>query len=407
MLKKLRRKMILINVSLVGTVLFLAMLVACGVAVNNTTQELYRSLHQEADKTIFDDPAPAHIGRQENPQNLPATVASITARLREDGVWETQQGNGVSIEPDSLIRALVRIQSAEADEDLLVGLRLAYVRRQTPDGLLVVLGDTTMVRNTMQSSLLAGVLVFLGSMIVCFFISLGLSNMAVKPIETAWQQQKRFVADASHAPKTPLTVILANNNIMSAHKSETVAQQEFWLRSTAEEARQMQQLINEMLTLAKTEDEQTATVLQPINISDLIEEELLYLEPIAYEKQISVEADIEKDLVWNSDPALLKKLVVILTDNAIKHGCPDSTVTVSLKQHKAPVLTVHNWGTAIPKEDLSHVFDRFYRSDKSRSTEGHGLGLAIAQAITGKLKGEIRVSSTEQDGTAFAVEFKI
>lgn len=406
MLKKLRRKILVINMSLVSIVLLLAMAFVCAFSYHSASQELYRSLRMEVEMDTQENLPPAQLGQQTNPPDHPVSVLHINAVQTENGTWDIQHSEEASIEPDSLVQALVRIQASEKDEGLLTDLRLGYVRRVTDEGLLLVLGDSSSVRVTMWNTVLTCAAVSLGSILVFFFISLGLSNMAVKPIEQAWRQQKQFVADASHELKTPLTVILANNNIISSHQTETVAQQEPWLRATAEEAEQMRQLLDEMLTLARADDEQAVIDLHPINVSEQLEEEVLFLEPIAYEKNVTLEARIEKDLILASDPRLLKKLAVILIDNAIKHGSAGTTVTVTLSGGKLPFLSVHNFGPAIAPEDLPHLFDRFYRSDKSRSTEGYGLGLAIANAIAGKLKSKLSVTSTEEEGTTFTVEFK-
>lgn len=406
MLKKLKRKMVLINLTLVSIVLLLAMVIVCGATVNSSVQELYRSLRQEASLEPVTEQLPAQLGQQEDPPSHPASVPHITAIQTEDGQWNILADEQVSIASETLIRALIRVQEEEKEEGLFMGLRLAYVRRYTPSGTLVVLGDTSMVRVTLWNSLLVCAAVFLGGIAVFFAISVGLSNMAVKPIEDAWRRQKQFIADASHELKTPLTVILANQNIISAHGSERVDQQAQWLHSTAEEAEQMRILIDEMLTLARTEDQQATIPLQSANISDLIEEELLFLEPVAFEKNVTLVLHIQKDITWVTNEALLKKLTVILVDNAIKHGSTGTPVTITLSCRKAPALSIHNLGPAIAQEDLPHLFDRFYRSDKSRSTSGHGLGLAIAQAISRQLKGTLTVASSEEYGTTFTVEFK-
>ena len=406
MLKKLRRKILLINLVTVSIVLSLAVLMVCAMSINTASQELFRSLRHELLATEPSELPPALIGQKDNPPDLPAEVPHIQATLRPDSVWDITHNEQVSIDSDSLIQALVHIQTAEKDEGILIRQRLAYVRRQTDEGLVVILGDTTMVRIARDRNLTVSLLViFIGS-VLCFFISLVMSGVAVRPVEQAWKQQKQFVADASHELKTPLTILLANHNIITSHPDETVRQQEQWLNSTAEEAKRMHILLDEMLTLAKTEDEQFPFSLQSTDISALVEEEVLYLEPVAYEAQILLESRVEKYIICHTDPHLLKKLLVILVDNAVKHGSPNTPVTITLTADKQIKLSVHNYGAPIPPEDLPHLFDRFYRSDKSRSTDGYGLGLSIAQSITEKLKGTLTVTSTEADGTTFTATFR-
>ena len=258
MLTKLRRKILFLNMCLVSIVLLLSIAMLLFSSVSTASEELFRGLRQEASMLPWD----AQLGQQEDPPDLPTSVPHITALMTEDGVWDIRHNDEVSIHSDSLLRALTYARDSEKEEGILTALRLAYVRRETPRGLLVVLGDTSMVRVTLQKNLVNSAVVFLVGIIVFFFISLWLSRIAVKPIEDGWKKQKRFIADASHELKTPLTVILANSHIIASHPTQTVAQQDQWLRSTEEEARQMRHLVDEMLTLARTDDEQTVIELE-------------------------------------------------------------------------------------------------------------------------------------------------
>ena len=405
MLKKLRRKIILLNLSLVSAVLLLTTLIICVSSIRNTVSDLFLSLQYHAEQD-FRDEDPDWIAQLNAPPETPAAVPHLAARLDLDGNWYLQYNNHAVIATDTVNQALELALQSVPEEGFLSELNLAYVCRQLDDGVIVVLANTRSIRTSINRSLFFGLIAFFSGMAICYVISLYLSGVAIRPIETAWRQQKQFIADASHELKTPLTVILANHNIIASHGNETVAQQIQWLNATAEEAESMRLLIDEMLTLAKAEDEQLFPHLQHIDISSLIEEEVLFLEPVAYEAEIPLDARIQKNLTMETDPQMLKKLVVILVDNAVKHGRAGSPVTITLTGPKPKQFSVHNYGAPIPEEDLPHVFDRFYRSDKSRSTEGHGLGLAIAQSIAQKLQAELTVTSSEQWGTTFTVIFR-
>jgi len=400
MIKKLRRKIVLINMTLVSLVLLIAFVIVGYSSVEVTAQELYRSLHHAANLSMQTEHADTN-----DFQDRPAEVPHIIASMDENQVWDILH-NDITMDADSLIHALIHIQSTNEPEEILFPLRLAYVRCQTPEGPVIVLGDAAMVLASFRNILVVGGTVFAASMILMFLIILMLTNMALRPTEHAWQQQKQFIADASHELKTPLTVINANNNIVLSHPEETVRQQTQWLHSTAEELRQMRELIDEMLTLARAESGQFTASFQPTDVSSLLEEELLFLEPVAYEKQIELVMQVEKQITIVTDATLFKKLAVILVDNAIKHGSTGTPVTITLTGGRTPSLWVHNYGPAIPKEDLPHLFDRFYRSDRSRSTSGYGLGLAIAHAMVQQLKAKLTVTSSEETGTTFTVLFK-
>ena len=270
----------------------------------------------------------------------------------------------------------------------------------------LIFASNSSVYTSLINSILISLLLFAGSMAVIFGISLILSNLAVKPVQTAWEQQKQFVADASHELKTPLTVILANNNIMLSHQNATVADERQWLESTEEEANHMKKLIDNMLFLAKSDAGETKVQLSTVDFSEIAEACALNFEPVAFEKEIMTDAQIESGITLNGDATQLNQLAHILVDNAVKYADPGTTVTIRLQKHGDKVeFSVNNKGTPIPKEDIEHIFDRFYRAEKSRTTKGYGLGLSIARRITEGMNGKILVESNNENGTTFTVRF--
>lgn len=404
MLKRLRWKIILINMTLVSIVLLLALVLVCYFSVKNAKESVFFGLERVARELQLPLDERPHSGDSDGVA-VPIEP-HVALKVNNDGTWKLLGRIGLSISDEILEQAISDALAAENQQDTLYAYRLVYHRQNMRIGTLLIFGSSSSIIYTYFSTFLICIAILFGGIAVFFFISLTLSSVAVKPIQQAWQQQKQFIADASHELKTPLTIILANANIMSSHKTETVAQQEQCLRSIQEETDQMRGLLDSMLALARTDDEQAVIELRPINISELIEEEILFLEPVAYEKQIPLETDLTKNLILNTDPGLLRRLLTLLVDNAIKYGTPGTPVTIRLSGNKLISLSVHNHGSIIPPEDLAHLFDRFYRSDKSRSTDGHGLGLAIARATAERLKGTLSVVSTEAEGTTFTAEFK-
>lgn len=408
MLKKLRRKIILTNMGLVSFVLLIALFVICLRTNSSDTEYLYQGLRQAVDFSLKPAASPVSIGAIRNGDEEPpvAHTPNVVVKLAKDGSLTVLKEDDVSIPEDVLQEVVSLVRSSSSERGKLPGRQLAFYQRTVEEDLIIALGDLSVYTRSLRNTILACVCLFLGGILLFFFISLWLSSLAVKPIERAWQQQKQFIADASHELKTPLTVILANNNIICAHKNETVAQQEQWLHSTAEEAAQMRKLIDQMLLLAKSDASELAPQLLPVDCSELIEEQLLYLEPVAYERNVRLDTELAPHVVLESDRAMLQRLTTILTENAIKYSTPGMAVTVRLIQSHGVRLTVHNYGSPIPAEDLPHIFDRFYRSDKARSTSGYGLGLAIAHTIITQLHGKLSVESSEEAGTTFTAEFR-
>lgn len=232
-----------------------------------------------------------------------------------------------------------------------------------------------------------------------FLVALPLSGWLTTPVRQTWEAQKQFIADASHELKTPLTVILANLSILRKQFPE-----DKWLESTQEEAQQMRQLVEEMLTLARTENEQSSQAFQAANLSDLLTGTLMTVEPLAFDRSVTLESSIEDNVTALCSEAHLRQLMMILLDNAIKYAGGEKKVTVSLtKKQERVELRVLNTGSPIPVQMLPHLFERFYRGDANRTSHGFGLGLAIARQIVQMHKGTISVTSSAPEGTAFTV----
>jgi signal transduction histidine kinase len=275
----------------------------------------------------------------------------------------------------------------------------------------VIFGDISGFSAAFRSFLLSLAGVLLAALALFFLLSFWLARWALSPVEKAWDQQNRFVADASHELKTPITVILANLDILRTHKDETVQSQMRWIRNTREEAERMRELIEDLLFLAKNDASALKEQMSEIDLSDLSEDRALNFEAVAFEKGVSLESSISPGLKVTGNEGQLKQLLTILLDNAVKYADQDGHVKVLLSpcQEKngknAARIVVNNTGEPIPPEDLEHIFERFYRADKSRARKegGYGLGLSIADSIVRLHRGRISCESTKKDGTTFTV----
>ena len=244
--------------------------------------------------------------------------------------------------------------------------------------------------------LLAGFLVF--------GLSFFLARMSLRPVEHAFSEQQRFVQDASHELKTPLTVILANLSILKSRPAATIQEEMLWIQNTETEARRMQELTERLLFLAKADSKRLSPKIERLSLSQLTEAAALPFTALAFERGLSLETKLEAELYVKGDARALTQLLAILIDNALKYAKSGSVVTVRLaRQKKQALLSVHNEGEVIPQDALPHLFDRFYRVDKSRARAqgGYGLGLSIAKTIAHAHGGDIRVESSAEHGTCF------
>lgn len=343
------------------------------------------------------------IGGPDRDKNSQYPIA--TYLISEDGTLnELEQTTTAFISGDTLAVAAVAVSGADDGYGTLNDSGLHYLKRSVNGYALVAFADSSST-NAWQSLALTLGLVGAATISVFFVLVWFFSKWALKPVVASWEAQKQFVADASHELKTPLTVVLANTSILLSHPSESIASQSKWLESTQVEAQHMQSLVSEMLTLAQVETP-AAQQFETVDLSDLANEQLLQFESVAFEQGFALESQIDDSIkVWGSTDRL-RKLTGTLIENASKYVNDGGTVRATLaRSGKNALLSVSNTGSFIAPEDIEHVFDRFYRTDKARTSEagGFGLGLAIAQEIAQSHKGSIVVKSSPEAGTTFTV----
>lgn len=341
-------------------------------------------------------------------------ILTAVYRVNVMGFYTTMPDySEASIAESILIRANDAVLDSTSDKGFLSEFDLCYDRAKTSDGYIVAYGDARSLHSWEDlASMLTGV--GLIALFVFFLINLVFSKWALKPVELSIKQQQQFTADASHELKTPLTVILANMSILESQPDSTVSEQMQWVESTQTEAERMQLLVNDMLDLARPQTEEKIEKTpekQDVDVSDLVEGEVLQFESVAFERGIELVSHIKPDLHVQGDKESLGRMVATLIDNACKYSEKDGKVEIRLFSRpgsgmKSPYvkLTVHNDET-ISEEDLPHLFDRFYRADKARTSGkgGYGLGLAIGREIARQHKGDITVSSSKEKGTTFSV----
>jgi signal transduction histidine kinase len=313
----------------------------------------------------------------------------------------------ISVTEDSLRRIAREILSAPENEGVLKPYNLRFLKRSERGGFKVALIELSEERAAVRNTVLISALSLLASLSAFFVVSFFLSGWVFRPAERAWQQQRRFVADASHELKTPLTVILANADILKNSRGGLAKELWQWIDNTEAEAKNMKKLVDDLLFLAKSDGAGPPAAHGRINFSDLVQSAALSFESLAFGRGIRIDASrVAPGIFVNGDAFLLHRLVSGLLDNAVKYSDDAGTVSVSLGLRRArAVLSVHNNGIPIAAGDLAHLFERFYRADRARAGEGYGLGLAIAKSIAEQHHGRIAAESDEVRGTVFTASF--
>lgn len=274
---------------------------------------------------------------------------------------------------------------------------LAYYRADKDGYTLVTFMDNTVI-NENAATLLRYTLIFgAAAIVVFFFLSVYIAKRIVRPLEDSFEKQKRFISDAGHELKTPVSVVSANAELLAREIGENK-----WLANIRYENERMGELVTQLLELARTESAAMQT--ERVDLSRLAAGETLPFECVAFEKGLMLESDLAPDIFVEGDGGRLKQLVSILLDNAVSHA-EGGTVKITLsKERSHAVLSVTNEGAALSSTQREHLFDRFYRTDEARSADSnhYGLGLAIAKAICDAHKGHIEVGC--RDGL---VEFSV
>ncbi|HJC00620.1 MAG TPA: HAMP domain-containing histidine kinase [Candidatus Flavonifractor merdavium] len=412
MIRRLRRKFILINLLLVGvvlTVVFVLLVASNARRYADQSQAAMRMAlswrEDENPRFEIGAPPPDHNPSDEGSRFTMVPVFVVTV---EDGVVTSiNDGGQVEVSRETAELAAAEALASGEDSGILRRLNLRFQLETRPDGTVrVAFADQSWESSSLRTLILNCLLVWALAMAAFFFVGLFLSSLALRPVETAWKQQRQFVADASHELKTPLTVILANTGIVLAHPSDTVSAQSKWLEYTQEEARQMKGLVEDLLFLAKSDAARQEFQTAQVDLSELVQGCLLPFEPVAFEAGVRLDAQVDPGLILTGDEAQLRRLVRILLDNGVKYADAEGAVSLTLTRQQDKLrLTVRNTGAPIPPEHLPHLFERFYRADaaRNRAQGGYGLGLAIAKAIVEHHRGRISVSSAVESGTVFTV----
>ena len=404
-----RKRFVQFNMLLIGIVLTIMVAAVAGYMIKDYYTGLRTTMEQVVAPLRSFSQAP-----QGHPTGAPKSQTDRENRKNILVVFYSREKNAYAmLSPndafsDGEIPALLEaIVAQEQDFGVLRQHHAIYYRSGSSPFRIAIASTDYIVQSVLRLGLVL-LAIWLGAMLLFLAISIQLSAIAARPMEEAMQREKQFVADASHDLKTPLSVILANNAILAENPDAPVGSLSRWLDSTQAAAKRMQQLISQMLTLADVERPDAPVALERVDLASLAMRSALELESLAYEKNITLDTELPEECFVRGNSGYLLRIVSSLLENALKYEPEGGRVLLRLIQEKKKtLLSVQNFGTQIPQEDLPHVFDRFYRSDKSRQNDSNsfGLGLAITRQMIQRLGGDISAASSPEEGTIFRVTF--
>ena len=428
MIKRLRLKFICINMILVTLVLCLIVGLILNMTYSSMEEEglelLQTAVYPDKDKQTGNGDG----GKKDKPKNESKTEAETTSSSKSsNSPGKSPRGDGPERKEDKEEKLRLPTFTLQYDQEgtpvakgsdfydlsdplylqeimnaaertgkeygILKAYNLRFLYTEQTGEALYVFADMSNEIATMQHLIVDVMLISVIAFLVFLLLSVFLSRWAVKPVEKAWSQQQQFIADASHELKTPLTVILTNAELMWDNELEPDWQRQC-VGNVLDMSRRMRILTEEMLNLARGENMQEELMEEQVPLDRILDDAALSFEALFFEQGLELETELAQDICVKGNETQLRQLAEILLDNAQKYALP-GVVELKLVKNGSRncVLTVSNPAEPVSKEELEHLFERFYRIDKARNSDGSfGLGLSIAEGIVRRHRGNITAS---------------
>ena len=408
MIRKLRIKFIAI--SMISTIIVLFMILGSINLLN------YREMSHNAD-TILDF-------LKENDGELPENLYKKSQHKKTNGIspetsfesryfsvflsnnrqiCEADTDNISAIDEETAIKYAQKINRSNKNCGSISKYR--YMKENTSNGVKIYFLDCTKSMMSFQTFLVTSFFVSIFGVSAVFILVVLLSKRAIEPVAESYEKQKRFITDAGHEIKTPLTIIDADTSILEMEYGENE-----WLNDIQVQTKRLAGLTNDLIYLSRMEEKQTKTTMIEFPFSEVISEEAQSFQGLAKVKGKDFVVDIEPMLSFKGDEKTIRQLISILLDNAVKYCTEQGQIRLTAA-HKGKniILSVYNTSQPLTKENIDHLFDRFYRTDESRNSQtgGYGIGLSVAKAVVEAHHGKIVASSEDGNSLLITVILKI
>lgn len=396
MTKKLRYKFIIITMTIVTIMLCIIMSLIYYFTKMNLENNSINMMQNIASRPFL-----LHLP---NEMQDDVRLPYFALQLNRQGDLIATGGGYYDLSDENFLKGLIDATFSSPDRiGIIEEYNLRFYHTNNSVSQILVYADISnelaILHSLIRNCILIGTVCFL----IFLCISFLLANWVVRPVDKAWDQQRQFVADASHELKTPLTVIMTNAELMqNADYSET--DRSTFVSNILVMSKQMRSLVEQMLELARADNIQHNVLFSSVEFSQLVLDATLPFEPIFFEKGLTLLTEITENITVTGNPSQLRQVLDILLDNARKYSRTNGTTWVTLQRHGKGhcILTVANEGDEISPKDLSNIFKRFYRADQARTRTGSfGLGLSIAETIITRHKGKIWAESRDNINTFF------
>ncbi len=402
MLKRLQRRMLLTIMTIGTVVLLLFVLVVVVVPTgwrSGQARAFLERAAEEWDGLSVEDPDQIPVP----PNGAFGFANMIQAQIASDGTLMDWQSDRKDLYDEQYVRVAVE-EVLRKDREFGIHNDQYYLVRYRQNDTLVLMLDNA---EGFRSSRSMGIVAVVAAIVVwglLFLLSVVVVRRMTEPVQNAFEQQRRFIADAGHELKTPIAVIGANANVLQSEIGENR-----WLTYIQNEAGRMETLVRQLMTLAQIDQVDRVIAHEPFNASQAVMRSALPFEMLAFEKNgMVLNTYIQPDIMMTGREDQICQLVGIFVNNAIRYGAENGEIRVLLTRvRKKITLSVYNTGIGVAEEERTKIFDRFYRVDKARSRSGgnYGLGLAIAKAILEEHNAQIAVEGEYGKWVRFVMTF--
>ena len=335
------------------------------------------------------------------PPELPYESRYFSVFLAPDGtVMEVDTGKIAAVDQETAVQLASRIWEEGNSKGFVGDYR--YVRSQEEEGDRIIFLDCRKSLSTFRTFLWASCAISLLGFLAVLGMILGFSRRIVQPVLESYEKQKRFITDAGHEIKTPVTIIDADAEVLAMDLGENE-----WLRDIQVQTKRLAALTRDLVFLSRMEEDRPQLEKIAFPFSDLVSETAQSFQGLAKAQDKTVQLSIQPMITLVGEEKSLRQLVSILMDNALKYSKEEGWIRLSLeRQRKTVFLTVENSTDAPLPQRLEDLFERFYRGDSSRNSQtgGYGLGLSIAKAIVETHGGRIGASRDGADHLRIQVQ---
>lgn len=408
--RKLRKKFILISVAAVSIVLFIISAIInyiCYQQIGATADSVIQMLISQSPLGLT---SPGDNHPPNNKHFPPFPNHRDPKFFRYFSVWIDSTGSLVKMDTrhadyltDGEAQEYVQQALNQKKTSGRIGSYKYAIQQQNNGGSWVIFVDISREDELFTSFLCNTLIIDLAGLVLFTLLVTIFSGKAVAPIVESYNKQKKFITDAGHELKTPITIINANTEILEIEMGQNE-----WLQSTHNQMERLSELVSSLITLSRMDELDDRLTHIDFSLSDAVVEAAEPFIPLAQSHSHTLELKITSGLSYTGDEKALRQLVGILLDNAIKYSINETPIYLELYQKgKRCYLSVTNSCHPLPSESLSNFFERFYRGEASRNSTlgGFGLGLSIAKSIVEKHRGSI--SAHSPDGHNLIITVKL